>query len=488
MSQAIIITGMHRSGTSLVSSLLQHAGVHIGEKLIAANSANPRGYFEDVDFYEYHEHLLHERGQTYLHVDGDFKLEPTDAETERARQLIAERSHRHVWGWKDPRTSLFLSFWHKLVPEARFLFVYRHPIEVLLSLLRRGEFDSHPSLMAGLNAWHTYNANIQTFFNEHADRCLLVHIDGVVKHSDRFVQLLRDKLQMDSCLNSEALAQIYHSNELQKTSYSPELSATLETIHPQLLELYEQLNQKADLRNDEIQSDSQVPECLSQVAQFAERTGRPISEPVKHSLVQMLLSSLAPDLTSRMLDRFNRSTRETQRKIDYLWLEVQRLQRLESDKNQELERVHRFTADQQQELESIQLLNADQQRELESIQLLNADQQRDLERIKLLNAKYARDLEQLERLHADHRQELDRLHQLYAEQHDQLLRAQQLNVEYSQQFDRLVRLNTEHSHELYCQAVRVETLVEELSFVRNTRVWKAMQSYQRFKSRWTKAA
>ena len=110
---------MHRSGTSLVSSLLQRSGIHIGDKLIAANSVNPRGYFEDVDFYEYHEHLLHGRGHTYLHVDPNFNFEPTESEISRAQELIAARAHRPVWGWKDPRTCLFLSFWKQRLPDCR---------------------------------------------------------------------------------------------------------------------------------------------------------------------------------------------------------------------------------------------------------------------------------------------------------------------------------------------------------------------------------
>ena len=44
MSRVILITGMHRSGTSLVSSLIQRAGIHIGDKLLAGNAANPRGF------------------------------------------------------------------------------------------------------------------------------------------------------------------------------------------------------------------------------------------------------------------------------------------------------------------------------------------------------------------------------------------------------------------------------------------------------------
>ena len=365
MSRAIIVTGMHRSGTSLVTSLLQNAGMHIGDNLIAANVANPRGYFEDVDFYEYHESLLHQRGQTYLHVDNNFDFQATDAETERARQLIAERSQRPLWGWKDPRTSLFLDFWHQLLPEGRFLFVYRHPIEVLLSLLRRGEFDSHPSLMSGLNAWYKYNSNIRAFFDRHPDRCLLVHIDGVVKQSAKFASLVHEKLQLDSRLDEESLGRIFHANELQKTSFAPELTNTLARLYPELLELYQQLNEKADLRGDEIQSDSTPSAYLSQLANFTEQMAEPISAPVKHSVLQLLLSSQSPEFTGRMFDRFDHSAKEMQQKVDWLWLEVQRLQRLDVEQNSELDRLQRLVTEQSQTLDSLQWLNMEQSQELE---------------------------------------------------------------------------------------------------------------------------
>jgi Sulfotransferase family len=329
---------MHRSGTSLVSSLLQRAGIHIGEKLIAANSANPRGYFEDVGFYEFHEYLLHQRGQTYLHVDSNLSFEPTGPERERARQLIAERSHRPLWGWKDPRTALFLAFWNQLLPEGRFVFVYRHPIEVLLSLLRRGEFDSHPSLMTGLDAWYIYNTKIHAFCHQHPDRCLLVHIDGVVKQAGRFAQLLPEKLRLDSGVDSETFDEIYHVNELQRTSLSPELNATLARLYPGMLELYQQLNLRADLPSNEIQADSAPSPPLSSLAHFTESLDEPISLPVKHSLLQLLLSLLAPELTERMLVRFNHSAKGTQQKVDQLWLQVQQLQRLSNEQGQELDR------------------------------------------------------------------------------------------------------------------------------------------------------
>jgi hypothetical protein len=46
----LIVTGMHRSGTSLLASFLRAAGINLGENLYPADSANPLGYFEDLDF------------------------------------------------------------------------------------------------------------------------------------------------------------------------------------------------------------------------------------------------------------------------------------------------------------------------------------------------------------------------------------------------------------------------------------------------------
>jgi hypothetical protein len=351
MSKALIITGMHRSGTSLIGSLMQSAGVHIGDKLLAGNSANPRGYFEDVDFYEFQEQLLRDRGQTYLYVNSPFEFEPTTAEIDRARQLIEERSQQPSWGWKDPRTSLFLSFWHQLLPDARFLFVYRHPLEVLLSLLRRGEFDTNLSPMAGLQAWQVYNAKILALCDEHPNRCLVVHIDGVIKNPTAFSDLIRNKLQIDSAPGPEEFARIYQGNELQKTPFSKNIRVVLPKIFPGLLEMYQHLNRVADLPSDQCEVDSADSHQFAPLVQLTEDLPKPISLSIKHSLLQILLSSLSPELTERMLARFQESAKSCQQKADYLWMLVQQYQRLHADNKQELDRRWSQITEQQSELD-----------------------------------------------------------------------------------------------------------------------------------------
>ena len=58
----LIITGMHRSGTSLTTSLLQSAGVHIGDRLMNGGNGNTKGHFEDLDFVDLHRQSLEQQG------------------------------------------------------------------------------------------------------------------------------------------------------------------------------------------------------------------------------------------------------------------------------------------------------------------------------------------------------------------------------------------------------------------------------------------
>lgn len=54
LAPALVIAGMHRSGTSLVASLVASAGVHIGDRLMGPERGNLKGHFEDFDFCELH--------------------------------------------------------------------------------------------------------------------------------------------------------------------------------------------------------------------------------------------------------------------------------------------------------------------------------------------------------------------------------------------------------------------------------------------------
>jgi len=129
---------MHRSGTSLLSQWLYRCGLPIGDELMIANGGNEQGYFEDMDFVRLHENLLRSEDlpDTGLTDKSLPELSPAKRECILRLLEVKDRSHQQ-WGWKDPRTCLFLPVYRQLVPGARYLLIYRDYKFCVSSLIRR---------------------------------------------------------------------------------------------------------------------------------------------------------------------------------------------------------------------------------------------------------------------------------------------------------------------------------------------------------------
>ena len=54
----LIISSMHRSGSSLTASILRSLGLHIGQRLIEKIEYNTKEYLENLDYYEFHKKVI----------------------------------------------------------------------------------------------------------------------------------------------------------------------------------------------------------------------------------------------------------------------------------------------------------------------------------------------------------------------------------------------------------------------------------------------
>jgi hypothetical protein len=193
----LVVCGMHRSGTSLTASLFGGAGVNLGDRLFGPNVGNTLGHFEDVGFLEFHMRALHSLGFNY---EGYVTrpLPRLAAEfTREAEEIIADRSAAgELWGWKEPRTTLFLDFWDELLPHARYAFVFRNPWDVADSLFRRGDaaFVVDPRL--AIEIWVAYNRRIVEFVTRHPTRCAVFEISRLIVEPEHVFELVRSKLQV----------------------------------------------------------------------------------------------------------------------------------------------------------------------------------------------------------------------------------------------------------------------------------------------------
>ncbi len=145
--------GMHRSGTSCLTGSLQNAGLELGDAS-EWNKYNTRGNRENQAFVDFHEHLLRANGATW--DTPPRKLKYTAEDVDRARALAASFGDAR-WGFKDPRALLALPLWNQVIPEARYVGIFRHPLAVKASLQRR---DARTSDRTCLELWYHYNRQL----------------------------------------------------------------------------------------------------------------------------------------------------------------------------------------------------------------------------------------------------------------------------------------------------------------------------------------
>lgn len=186
---------MHRSGTSLLAGMCQEAGVRIGDRLLGAYRGNEAGHFEDLDFVEWHQLVLRANGLAPEGFVAEATPQVPAALEGKAEALVAARREPGgIWGWKDPRTTLHLEFWRRVVPEARFLFVVRRPWEVVDSLFRRGDeaFRSNPPF--AIQVWLHYNRLIRDFVVKHPEQSLVRDLTQVSRDPGEVFAAVRQVL------------------------------------------------------------------------------------------------------------------------------------------------------------------------------------------------------------------------------------------------------------------------------------------------------
>jgi hypothetical protein len=148
----VIVIGMHRSGTSMLTRFLQESGIFMGKE----KGKNDEAFF----FQEINDWILYQAGATWdnpynmrfindyfvRHISSAIHARLSSVWLKKYLGLARTIRYRSIdnldipWGWKDPRTTLTLPIWKTLFPEARLVHIYRNPVDVAASLRKR-EYD-----------------------------------------------------------------------------------------------------------------------------------------------------------------------------------------------------------------------------------------------------------------------------------------------------------------------------------------------------------
>jgi len=128
----LVVLGMHRSGTSAVTALLQDFGVALGPAREKRNAFNPRGNREIIRLRRLHERVLERSGGSWANPPQ--RVEVT-AEDRAERDAVLAAIEGEVIAVKEPRMLLAMDLWRDLGPAP--IGVIRNPVAVVESLASR---------------------------------------------------------------------------------------------------------------------------------------------------------------------------------------------------------------------------------------------------------------------------------------------------------------------------------------------------------------
>jgi hypothetical protein len=230
----VIVIGMHRSGTSLVTQTLHSLGLFTGKE----RDQNHEALF----FLKINQRLLSLFGGRWdypapvLNLLENQTLSKTVSDEMRRAlgsgylaQFLGRKNARRYrnlqnvdfpWGWKDPRNTFTLPLWLNLFPKAKIIHVLRHGTDAAASLRARsvkearmaldavktrsrGDLFFKPlrnesltpapqlaSLSKGLSLWEEYTTRAQSHIRDCGDRALEIRYEDFLTRPEEKLKTL----------------------------------------------------------------------------------------------------------------------------------------------------------------------------------------------------------------------------------------------------------------------------------------------------------
>ncbi|MDD2723657.1 MAG: hypothetical protein PHH59_06505 [Methylovulum sp.] len=153
--ECVCVVGMHRSGTSCLTGIMQRFGVELGA-VFTENPHNKRGNRENAEVMELNDEVLAYNGGAW---NQPVEVKHWTEAHRQQRQAVINRIKSEAqgfWGFKDPRTLLTLPFWLEPGFTPRYIGTFRHPLRVMASLNARNSIP----VDEGIHLWFEYNERL----------------------------------------------------------------------------------------------------------------------------------------------------------------------------------------------------------------------------------------------------------------------------------------------------------------------------------------
>lgn len=193
----VLVVGMHRSGTSVVSGMLSKIGVDFGSNLLGATYANPAGHYEDKELIRINEDLLIASGGSWDAPPSDDNIRKAFSDRkDRIKKYLKNESRSksgEYYGIKEPRVSLMIPMYADVLCDVKIIYVTRDEREVANSINKRNKIG----LSYAVNLCRYYNREIEKGLIESGESCFEIDYGDLMRDSSRVVEEVLSFLEID---------------------------------------------------------------------------------------------------------------------------------------------------------------------------------------------------------------------------------------------------------------------------------------------------
>jgi hypothetical protein len=206
----VLVVGVGRSGTSLLSGVLGQLGLHIPKPEVKADDTNPRGFGEPRWVVDFHVRNLRKRRVTINDArPAAWATMAQTAEDAAVRAELREWLARELDAngaivVKDPRTSWFLPLWTQVAAELNvtpdFVTMLRHPAETLTSA--RKSYGTTLTTASRAAAWA--NVALETELATRGARRAFIRYDDLLAGWRREIARLGERIAYPELVSPDA--------------------------------------------------------------------------------------------------------------------------------------------------------------------------------------------------------------------------------------------------------------------------------------------
>jgi GT2 family glycosyltransferase/glycosyltransferase involved in cell wall biosynthesis len=238
-SQAILVLGMHRAGTSALTRVLNLLGAALGSDLLPPAADNPKGFWEHRQVNRIQDRILDAIGREWF----DASALPADwMQLDAIQRLLAELQQvlmqdfdsADLWAVKDPRSCLLLPAWEPILRNMNVrkscLLVLRNPLEVVNSLEKRDRLSRPRIWMMWLRHLLDAELHSRSWLRAmvHYDRLLAnwrAQMEAIAWQLELSwpVPLRRAMVEIEDFLDSSMRHHAFHGGEILEDEAIPEI-------------------------------------------------------------------------------------------------------------------------------------------------------------------------------------------------------------------------------------------------------------------------